>query len=65
MPDYHVDSVNGNDLNAGTVSAPFASLTKALASATVDYCNIYIHDGEGIDSSCLSNAPIFRLIGII
>jgi hypothetical protein len=50
---YYVDSVNGDDGNAGTSAAPFASLTAALAVPPKAGDTIFIARGSSFSSLTL------------
>src|SRR5574343_42993 len=52
--DYYVDPVGGNDLNAGTLAAPYATLSKALTSVgALSYRRIGLKRG-----TTLRNDPV-------
>jgi hypothetical protein len=55
---WYVDQINGLDSNAGTPSAPFKSINKAVSSTpATGVCNVYLENDYSFDSvvpvSCL------------
>ncbi|MDI7221932.1 DUF1565 domain-containing protein [Leptospira santarosai] len=64
IPTYYVDSISGNDSNAGSKSAPFRTITKAILIAKADGTRV-ITVAPGIyDTSIGETFPIYIPEGV-
>lgn len=62
---WFVDEENGSDSNVGSSAAPFATLTKALASATPDNGDVvYLNESAHVTATVAWNKDGVNLIGI-
>ncbi|TGN14052.1 DUF1565 domain-containing protein, partial [Leptospira mayottensis] len=64
IPTHYVDSISGNDSNAGTKSAPYRTITKAILASKADGTKVIYAAPGTYDTSIGETFPIYIPDGV-
>ncbi|WP_078130208.1 LIC10774 family surface protein [Leptospira alexanderi] len=64
IPTHYVDSISGNDSNAGTKSAPYRTITKALSASKADGTKVILVAPGTYDTSIGETFPMYIPDGV-